>query len=220
MANTSEFLTPKENYSNTDKTNLVKSAMPCDYIYDKDTQEITITGPVTNAILSRYEFTPDKAKAILYFTYTTKGGKQDELRQYLNDPFRAGVSGNAVKAVFIQLQHVAETYLGRRLTAEDNYEFTDLETLVNGMLSKLTVPTAPIGNLLVEFKEDESKYINLYIYSNKCTWISNKAESIDNSVERKSKMTLLVEDARPATPSSSSSIANVAVPSNSNDLPF
>lgn len=183
-------------FDNNDKSNLVKAILPADYTYNRTTQELTITGPLEEVQLDAMKFTQDKTRVDLLFS-SSKTGKKQDYRVFINSPYKEGASSKAELAVFIKLRQTVETYLGRSLTDEDlNIDIKDnsFEELVASMLNKLQLPTKPIGFLLAEFKDPEAVYMNVNIFNGKGAFISNKKENLDLSLLVKPTMKFIVDE--------------------------
>ncbi len=194
--NLKEINGEKPAFDNNDKSNLVKAILPADHTYNRKTQELTITGPLEEVQLDSVKFTEDKSRVDLLFS-SSKTGKKQDYRVFINSPYREGASPKAELAVFIKLRQTVETYLGKSLTDEDlNIDIPDnsFDQLVASLINKIQLPTKPIGFLLAEFRDLEAVYMNVNIFNGKGAYISNKKENLDLSLLGKPTMKFIVDE--------------------------
>lgn len=188
------------NQNSSDKTGLLKSILPFAHTYNKDTQEIEITGVAVNIALDSFSVNAKGALVIKFgFQSPTNAEKRYTFDYYVNDCFAPGASEKSVFPTILNLSAIVETFLGRKLQltagGKDVFSFNSFQEMYMGFLSKITVPTEPIANVLVEFAKEENQYANFRVYNNRCTWISRNTDDLDiNNIAQK-KMTLLVPDA-------------------------
>ena len=188
------------NQNSSDKTGLLKSILPFAFEYNKDTQEIEIKGVAINVALDSFAVNEKGALVVTFgFQSPTNAEKRYTFPYYINDCFAPGASEKSVFPTILNLSAIVETFLGRKLQltagGKDVFSFNSFQELYMGFLSKITVPTEPIANVLVEFSKELNAYANYRVYNNRCAWISRNVDdlSVDNIAQK--KMTLLVPDA-------------------------
>lgn len=213
----------KKKFDNSDKTNLLNKILPCDFTYDKASQTVTLDGPMEEVSLVKVEYNTDKTAAIFHFV-SNKTGKEVPFTRYINSPYRDGVKDTAILATFIQLRQLVETFLGKSLTDADlDIEVNSFEELIASMVNKVQLPTLPVGYLFVEFKDEESEYVNTRVFNQKGVWISNKKDSIDMELSLKRTLQLIVEEEGEENNDESAPTPTptpVPTSSNTDDLPF
>lgn len=193
--------------SNTDKTNLLKATLPYEFEYNPTTQVVQILGAAKEVALKEIGWTKT-GNLILVFSYLSKGGRENEVRKFITNPYTDNANPKAKMATALKLKSVHDVFATAPMVlSNEDFAIDTFENMVKGILGKLTLPTPNSAELLVEFENELGKYTN-HRASDAMHFIGKPGTLTVDPENPKNKMTLIVEEGA-TTPSSTSEDASL-----------